>query len=89
MEIQVMANILDKNDQIAAEVNAMLSARGIFVLNLLGSPGSGKTSLLERTLQALQGEVRMAVERAGTKAGNKGFDSAVAAIEMANLLKSI
>ncbi|MDR3564836.1 MAG: 6,7-dimethyl-8-ribityllumazine synthase [Negativicutes bacterium] len=33
--------------------------------------------------------IEQAVERAGTKAGNKGFDSAVAAIEMANLLKSI
>ncbi|MDR3589793.1 MAG: 6,7-dimethyl-8-ribityllumazine synthase [Negativicutes bacterium] len=33
--------------------------------------------------------IEQAVERAGTKAGNKGFDSAVAAIEMANLLKEI
>jgi 6,7-dimethyl-8-ribityllumazine synthase len=33
--------------------------------------------------------IEQAVERAGTKAGNKGFDSAVSAIEMANLLKTI
>lgn len=33
--------------------------------------------------------IEQAVERAGTKAGNKGFDSAVAAIEMANLLKTL
>ena len=33
--------------------------------------------------------IEQAVERAGTKAGNKGFDSAMAAIEMANLLKTI
>lgn len=61
MEIQVMANILDKNDRIAAEVNAALSAQGIFVLNLLGSPGSGKTSLLEHTIKALKRELRIAI----------------------------
>lgn len=61
MEIKVMANILDKNDQIAADVNAQLSRRGIFVLNLLGSPGSGKTALLERTIAALKDELSMAV----------------------------
>jgi hydrogenase nickel incorporation protein HypB len=56
-----MANILDKNDQLAAEVNAQLSRRGIFTLNLLGSPGSGKTALLERTIAVLKDELRMAV----------------------------
>src|SRR5664280_1549825 len=61
MEIKVMANILDKNDQIAAVVNDRLTAQGIFVLNLLGSPGSGKTSLLEQTISALKDEVRLAV----------------------------
>ena len=61
MEIKVMTNILDKNDQIAAEVNTLLSSKGIFVFNLLGSPGSGKTSLLERTIEALKGEIRLAV----------------------------
>lgn len=61
MEIKVMTNILDKNDQIAAEVNQYLSSKKIFVFNLLGSPGSGKTSLLEKTIEALKGEIRMAV----------------------------
>lgn len=61
MEIQVMANILDKNDQIAKEVHQILSSHAIFVLNLLGSPGSGKTSLLERTIEDLKKDVRLAV----------------------------
>ncbi len=61
MEIKVMANILDKNDQIAAEVNQYLSSKGIFVFNLLGSPGSGKTALLERTIEALKDQISMAV----------------------------
>ena len=61
MEIKVMANILDKNDQLAAEVNQYLSSKGIFVFNLLGSPGSGKTALLERTIDALKDHLRLAV----------------------------
>lgn len=61
MEIKVMADILDKNDRLAAEVNALLARRGIFTLNLLGSPGSGKTSLLELTIAALKDELRLAV----------------------------
>ncbi|MBU2702371.1 hydrogenase nickel incorporation protein HypB [Sporomusaceae bacterium BoRhaA] len=61
MEIQVMENILSKNDKIAAEINAIFSSHGIFVLNLLGSPGSGKTSLLEQTIMTLKGDIRMAV----------------------------
>ncbi len=61
MEIKVMANILDKNDQLAAEINKKLAERGIFTLNLLGSPGSGKTSLLEKTIATLKDELRLAV----------------------------
>ena len=61
MEIKVMANILDKNDQIAAEVNQYLSSKGIFVFNLLGSPGSGKTSVMERTIEALKDRLEIAV----------------------------
>lgn len=61
MEIEVMTNILDKNDKIAAKINALLTAKGIFTLNLMGSPGSGKTSLLERTITALRQNVRLAV----------------------------
>lgn len=61
MEVQVMANILDKNDKLAAEVNALFSVHGIFCLNLLGSPGSGKTSLLEHTIISLKEDIRLAV----------------------------
>lgn len=61
MEIQVMENILGKNDRLAAEVHQILSVRGIYVLNLLGSPGSGKTSLLEQTIRLLQPDLNMAV----------------------------
>lgn len=61
MEIKVMANIFEQNDQLADSINRRLAARGIFVLNLLGSPGCGKTTLLERTISALKDSIRMAV----------------------------
>jgi len=61
MQIKVMTNILDRNDQIAAEVNERLSAKGIFVVNLLGSPGCGKTSLLEHTIAGIKDELSIAV----------------------------
>ena len=61
MEVQVMQDILGKNDQIAAENQVFFAEKKIFALNLLGSPGAGKTSLLEKTMAALKDELRMAV----------------------------
>ena len=61
MEIPVVRNVLEANDRIAARLRADFTHRGILVLNLISSPGSGKTSLLERTLNDLSGEFRMAV----------------------------
>ena len=61
MEIKVLRNVLEANDAIAAENRRLLKAKGIYTLNLIASPGAGKTSLLERTLDGLKGEFRMAV----------------------------
>lgn len=61
MQIKVMTNILDQNDQVANEINKRLSEKGIFVVNLLGSPGCGKTSLLEKTIVGLKDKISMAV----------------------------
>ncbi|MDD4599566.1 Hydrogenase maturation factor HypB [bioreactor metagenome] len=61
MEVKVMTDILDANDQLAHTVNQKLSSQGIFVLNLLGSPGCGKTTLLEKTIAALKADIRLAV----------------------------
>jgi hydrogenase nickel incorporation protein HypB len=49
MRITFENKVLSKNDRIAAEVRRHLTARGIVAVNLLGSPGSGKTSLVEST----------------------------------------
>lgn len=56
-----MSNILHKNDENAAELNTMLTTRGIFTVNLMGSPGCGKTSLLEQTVSLLKNELTLAV----------------------------
>ena len=54
-----MKNILGENDRVAAENQAMFAEKGVYVLNLMGSPGAGKTSLLEKTLEKLKDKVKM------------------------------
>lgn len=61
MEVQVMEQVLAKNDAIAARLQALFQEKGIFVFNLLGSPGAGKTSLLEATLTELSKTYKVAV----------------------------
>ncbi len=61
MEVSVLRNVLDANDLIAAENRKAFDAHGCFVVNLMSAPGSGKTTILERTLPALSGRVRAGV----------------------------
>ncbi|GFK92207.1 Hydrogenase isoenzymes nickel incorporation protein HypB [Fundidesulfovibrio magnetotacticus] len=61
MKVSVIRNVLEANDRLAGELREMMAARGILSLNLMSSPGAGKTSLLERTLRDLAPEFKMAV----------------------------
>jgi hydrogenase nickel incorporation protein HypB len=61
VEVPVVRNILEANDKVAEELNEMFSEKKILCLNLMSSPGSGKTSLLEKTLADLKDEFKMAV----------------------------
>lgn len=61
MEVPVIRNLLEANDAIAAQLRERFAGEGILALNLISSPGAGKTSLLERTLTDLKREFRMAV----------------------------
>jgi hydrogenase nickel incorporation protein HypB len=61
MNISVMQNILQANDQIAEENRRLFKKNHNLVLNLMSSPGAGKTSLLEKTAELLRGKLRMAV----------------------------
>jgi len=59
--IEVITRILDENDRVAARNREHFDGHGVVALNLMSSPGSGKTSLLESTIRALEGELRIAV----------------------------
>ena len=61
MKIQVIKNVLDANDRIADENRALFNAKKLFVMNLMSSPGAGKTSLVERTISALNDRYRIGV----------------------------
>jgi len=59
--IEVRERLMAKNDELAGEVRRALEAAGVPAFNLVSSPGSGKTSLLERTLDSLGNELRIAI----------------------------
>lgn len=59
--ITVERKVLEKNDEIARRNRALFSSKGIFVINLVSSPGSGKTSILERTLEHFNQRLNVAV----------------------------
>jgi hydrogenase nickel incorporation protein HypB len=61
MEVPVSRNLLEANDVIAGRLKDLFAQKNILALNLISSPGAGKTSLLERTLRDLSGEFAMAV----------------------------
>lgn len=61
MKITVVKNILEANQRIAEENRRRFDHQGLRVLNLMSSPGAGKTSLLEKTIHSLKGEVRIGV----------------------------
>jgi hydrogenase nickel incorporation protein HypB len=61
MDIVLMKNVLDKNQNMADNNRSRLSSHGILMLNLISSPGAGKTSLLEKTLAHFSGRYKIAV----------------------------
>jgi hydrogenase nickel incorporation protein HypB len=61
MKIPVVKEILNANDQVAAENRASFDSVGVFVLNLMASPGAGKTSLILSTVDQLPQTVRPGV----------------------------
>ncbi|WP_165063047.1 MULTISPECIES: hydrogenase nickel incorporation protein HypB [unclassified Adlercreutzia] len=61
MQIDMKQPILEKNDAIAAQLRQRFADAGVFVLDLLASPGSGKTSTILATIDALRDEFNIAV----------------------------
>jgi len=61
MEIPVVQGILNANDQIALQNRQLFDEHGICVINIMASPGGGKTSLILRTIDALRARLRIGV----------------------------
>jgi hydrogenase nickel incorporation protein HypB len=64
--VTVVEKILNANDQLAAGNQQRLDAAGVFAINILASPGAGKTSLILRTIEALAPRLRLAVVEGDT-----------------------
>ncbi len=61
MEIKVLRNILEANEAIARENARLFKDKGVFVINVMSSPGAGKTSFILRTLERLKDDFKVAV----------------------------
>ena len=59
--VELLDDLLAANDRVAAENRARFSHHGVLSINLMSSPGAGKTALLEATIMALAGRYRIAV----------------------------
>jgi len=61
VKVSIVEGILSANDQLAAQNRQLLDQYGICGMNVMASPGSGKTSLILRTIDALHGRLRVGV----------------------------
>lgn len=63
--VEIRQNVLDKNDRLAESLRARFHAAGLLAVNLMSSPGAGKTALLERTLTTVQARGQRAAALVG------------------------
>ena len=59
--VKIVESIFNANDQIAMENKQILDKAGVFSVNMMASPGSGKTSLILKTIEALADKIRIGV----------------------------
>lgn len=62
--LEIKQSVFASNDREAEKLRAELKEKGVFLLNLMSSPGSGKTTTLRRTIEALGSELRIGVMEA-------------------------
>jgi hydrogenase nickel incorporation protein HypB len=60
-KISIIENIMSANDRLAEENRILLDQAGVFAINIMASPGAGKTMFILKTLEALDGRLRMGV----------------------------
>jgi hydrogenase nickel incorporation protein HypB len=66
LRVPVVEKILNANDQLAEQNQVLLDQAGVFSINIMASPGAGKTSLILATIQQLQGRLRLGVVEGDT-----------------------
>lgn len=59
--VSIVEGILSANDRLAAQNRAVLDAAGVYAINIMASPGAGKTTFILKTLEALRGRLRLGV----------------------------
>lgn len=59
IRVSVLEEVFSANDQLAESNHQLLGGAHVFGLNIMASPGAGKTSLITRTIESLRGEVRI------------------------------
>lgn len=62
--LEIKKSVFESNDQRAVLLRGELKKQGLFLLNLMSSPGSGKTTTLERTISLLQSRLRLGIMEA-------------------------
>ena len=62
--LEIRQSVFADNDRQAGELRAELKEKGVFLLNLMSSPGAGKTTTLMKTIEALKGTFRIGVMEA-------------------------
>jgi hydrogenase nickel incorporation protein HypB len=68
--VTVERKILEKNDDVAAQNRVLFNQNKLFTINLLSSPGSGKTSLLEKTMERLKDKFKIGVVEGDVQTDN-------------------
>ena len=80
VQIKMTANLLGANELLAKKNQRLFAEKGALVINLMSSPGAGKTTVLERTIEQLAGRINMSViegdlytDQDAVRIGNKGI----------------
>lgn len=85
MEVEVLEGVFDANEIIAAENRRLLDEHGVFMMNIMSSPGAGKTSVILAVLEGISGEYSCAViegDIAGKVDSEKIAETGVPAIQI-------
>jgi hydrogenase nickel incorporation protein HypB len=88
LSVKVYRDLMGENDKWAARTRDVLAGSGLFMLNIIGSPGCGKTTLLEKTAAALRDRCRFAVLEGDIETTNDAERLAAANITASQLLTS-